>query len=132
MMSLPHSPYFKYLRQVAASATWVCSVCEGALLAARAGLFEGHTVTTHWVCISCLSQFPGVTPAPGHPRFFLDGNRLTGGGISSGLDESLELIKLLFGEDVASGVQLLTQYFPKPPVSAQIPSVAPPCSIHWT
>jgi cyclohexyl-isocyanide hydratase len=131
MMSVPDSLYFRYLRQVAADATWVCSVCEGALLAGRAGLFEGHTVTTHWAFVSCLARFTGVTPAPGHPRFVRSGNRLTGGGISSGLDESLELIRLLFGEAVATDVQLTTQYFPKPPVSAQIPTETPACPVHW-
>ena len=48
MMRDPNGPYFQYLRQVAANAKWVCSVCEGALLLARAGLLDGHAATTHW------------------------------------------------------------------------------------
>ena len=59
------------------------------------------------------------------------GNRLTGGGISSGLDEALQLIKLEFGEDVAKGVQRSTQYFPQPPVMGTLPPTAPRCDIHW-
>src|SRR5690242_6104159 len=47
IMRDPKSPYLQYLRQIAASATWVCSVCEGALLLARAGLLDGHEATTH-------------------------------------------------------------------------------------
>jgi len=57
----------------------------------------------------------------GHPRFCLDGNRLTGGGISSGLDESLRLIELLLGTAAAQSVQQNTQYYPCPPVASAIP-----------
>ena len=58
------------------------------------------------------------------------GNRLTGGGISSGLDEALKLVSLLFGDESAKAVQVTTQYFPKPPVMGVIPP-APACPIHW-
>jgi cyclohexyl-isocyanide hydratase len=58
------------------------------------------------------------------------GNRLTGGGISSGLDESLALINLLFGEDTAKDVQATTQYFPKPPVMGEL-GPTPSCPIRW-
>jgi len=61
--------------------------------------------------------------ADGHPRFVVDRNRLTGGGISSGLDESLKLIELLSGTEAAQGVQQTTQYYPDPPVSSDIPNV---------
>ena len=67
-------------------------------------------------------RFPQVKVADGHPRFCLDGNRLTGGGISSGLDEALELIRLLGGEGAARAVQQTTQYYPAPPVSSAIPN----------
>ena len=60
--------------------------------------------------------------ADGHPRFQLDGDRLTGGGISSGLDEALKLIELLAGADTARGVQQNTQYYPDPPVASAIPN----------
>src|SRR5208337_3433836 len=66
---------------------YVASVCEGALRLAAAGLLDGYAVTTHWAFIPCLlKRFPKVTVVDGHPRFHLDRNRLTGGGISSGLD----------------------------------------------
>jgi len=57
IMSDPGSPYLAYLRQVAEDATWVCSVCEGALLLAQAGLLDGHRATTHWAFIACLQRF---------------------------------------------------------------------------
>lgn len=133
IMRDPNAPYLNYLRQVAADAKWVCSVCEGALLLARAGLLDGHKATTHWEFVECLKRFRAIdvdTTIP-RPRFVVSGNRLTGGGISSGLDEALQLIKLEFGEDVAKGVQRSTQYFPQPPVMGALPPNAPRCEMQW-
>jgi transcriptional regulator GlxA family with amidase domain len=132
IMRDPNAPYLNYLRQVAANARWVCSVCEGALLLARAGLLAGHKATTHWAFVDCLKRFSGIDVDTTNPRFLVSGNRLTGGGISSGLDESLQLIKLLFGDAVARGVQRTTQYFPKPPVNGSLPSEAPACDMDWS
>ncbi len=63
----------------------------------------------HWAFIPCLKQFPKVTVVPGHPRFVVDGNRITGGGISSGLDEALGLIEILTTRESAQSVQQSTQ-----------------------
>lgn len=134
MMRHPDSPYFQYLRQIAAKATWVCSVCEGALLLARAGLLDGHKATTHWHEIDCLRKFRGITEVLTNKRYVISqnasGNRLTGGGVSSGLDEALMLIVLLFGEGVAKSVQRTTQYFPEPPVMQEFPR-SPVCDLVW-
>jgi transcriptional regulator GlxA family with amidase domain len=130
IMRSPNSQYLQYLRQIAARAKWVCSVCEGALLLARAGLLDGHVATTHWAFVKCLQRFPAIQVDTTNPRFVVSGNRLTGGGISSGLDEALKLISLLFGEDSAKSVQVSTQYFPQPPVSGAIPPT-PSCMISW-
>ena len=131
IMSDPGSPYLAYLCKVAKGATWVCSVCEGALLLARAGLLDGHKATTHWAFVGCFKRFPRVEIDTTHQRFVVSGNRLTGGGISSGLDEALKLISLLFDDKTAESVQVTTQYFPKPPVDGQIPDVPPPCPVTW-
>ena len=139
IMKDPNSPYLKYLRQVAAGAKWVCSVCEGALLLARAGLLDGHKVTTHWYFLNCLKQFPGIKPKDvdtAYRRFVVSrkrsGNRLTGGGISSGLDEALQLIVLLFGEKTAKAVQQTTQYYPQPPVMGELDWKPPKkCPVKW-
>lgn len=135
IMKDPKSPYLQYLRKVAANATWVCSVCEGALLLARAGLLDHHKATTHWYFVKCLQQFSAITVDTTHQRFLVSqnehGNRLTGGGISAGLDEALQLIVLLFGEQRAKDVQLSTEYFPLPPVMGVIPSTIPDCMIKW-
>lgn len=131
IMSDPESPYLDYLGRVAKKAKWVCSVCEGALLLARAGLLDGYQATTHWAFVECLKRFSKIEVDTTHQRYVLSGNRLTGGGISSGLDEALMLVQLLFGTKTALDVQLTTQYFPKPPVSASIPAAMPACPVHW-
>jgi transcriptional regulator GlxA family with amidase domain len=60
--------------------------------------------------------------AEGYPRFVVDRNRVTGGGISSGLDEALKIVELLAGYEVAQQVQQFTQYYPCPPVASTIPA----------
>jgi transcriptional regulator GlxA family with amidase domain len=119
----PAQTYLKFLVRQAAVSRYVCSVCEGALLLAAAGLLDGYEVTTHWAFIPyLLKNYPDVRIADGHPRFCLDGDRLTGGGISSGLDEALKLIELLTDTATAESVQQSTQYYPRPPVSSAIPN----------
>ena len=113
-------PLIEFLKRQAAGARFVCSVCEGAMLLAAAGLLDGHDATTHWAFIPCLTAYRKVTVVDGLPRFVESGNRLTGGGISSGLDEALRLIELLTNRAVAEDVQRTTQYFPNPPVSADV------------
>jgi cyclohexyl-isocyanide hydratase len=117
----------------AAGARWVTSVCEGALLLAQAGLLDGYRATTHWAFLPCLASYPAIEAVGGDgcfPRFVVDpgpdggaagGVRVTGAGISSGIDEALELVKLIAGESVAESVQQTIQYFPDPPVSAPAP-----------
>jgi transcriptional regulator GlxA family with amidase domain len=122
IMGDPHRIYLDFLIEKSSAARYVASVCEGALLLAAAGLLDGYQATTHWAFIPCLTErFHKVKVAEGHPRFCLDGNRLTGGGISSGLDESLRLIELLLGTAAAQSVQQNTQYYPCPPVASAIP-----------
>ncbi|MEA3002675.1 MAG: hypothetical protein QOH81_1463 [Sphingomonadales bacterium] len=119
-----HRTFLDFLIRQAAASRYVCSVCEGALLLAAAGLLDGFTATTHWAFIPYLIEhYPKVAIADGHPRFHLDGDRLTGGGISSGLDEALKLIELLAGREAAEGVQQNTQYYPDPPVASSIPNI---------
>jgi transcriptional regulator GlxA family with amidase domain len=131
LMTAKPPTYLDYLRKVAAKASWVCSVCEGALLLAQAGLLDNHQATTHWAVINCLKQFRKVEVVDGNPRFVQSGNRLTGGGISSGLDEALRLIEILAGTGTALSVQATTQYFPVPPVQGSIPSPPPACKYSW-
>ena len=130
--------FLNFLRKQSQQAKFVTSVCEGAMLLASAGLLDGYQATTHWAFISCLKRFYKVEVVKGHPRFVVNHDQardrfvVTGGGISSGLDEALKLVELMTnemlgpgtGEAVAKGVQLTTQYFPKPPFSGKIPGSA--------
>lgn len=125
-------PFLDHLRRWAGGAEYVTSVCNGAMLLAAAGLLNGYRATTHWAFIPCLRQYPEVHVVEKGPddrwlRFVVDpetpggsGTRVTGGGISSGLDESLQIVQMLFGEEVAEEVQLYIQYFPDPPVHAEL------------
>ena len=91
------------------------------MLFAASGLLDGYFATTHWAFLECFpALFPKVKIADGHPRFVLDRNRLTGAGISAGLDEALMLITLLGGTELAREVQQNTQYYPDPPVRSTI------------
>src|SRR5436853_821204 len=113
--------YIGFLQRQAEGAGYVTSVCEGALLLASAGLLDGYEATTHWAFIPCLQSYKQVKVAAGYPRFIVDRNRVTGGGISSGLDEALELVKRICGEAIAIQVQQVTQYYPCPPIDSKIP-----------
>jgi cyclohexyl-isocyanide hydratase len=115
------SCYLNFLREQSRAASYVTSVCEGALLLASAGLLDGYSATTHWSFIPCLKAFKKIKVAEGYPRYVVDRNRVTGGGISSGLDEALELIARVSSYDIAKNVQLTTQYFPQPPFNGEIP-----------
>ncbi len=115
-----------WLRQQGEAAQFAVSVCEGALLSAAAGLLDGYRATTHWAFLACLKLFPQIEVVPGYPRFEIDRQRITGGGISSGLDEALKIIELLSSKIVAETVQLTIQYNPRPPVNSGDPSVARP------
>ena len=126
----PKQTYINFLIAQAARTKMVCSVCEGAMLLAAAKLLDGYYATTHWAFTPCFAErFPKVLVADGHPRFVLDRDRLTGGGISAGLDEALMLIQLLAGTVAAQEVQQNTQYYPDPPVSSAIPPAPPQCPL---
>jgi cyclohexyl-isocyanide hydratase len=107
------NPYLDFLVRQAAGAKLVCSVCTGALLLAGAGLLDGLVVTTHWAFKDVLRLFP-VQVVDDYRRYVQSGNTVTGGGISSGLDESLYIVSLLYGVDMARRCQLAMQYNPQP------------------
>jgi transcriptional regulator GlxA family with amidase domain len=112
--------YLDFLGAQAPGATLVCSVCTGALLLAAAGLLDGHLVTTHWALKDVLKMFP-CTVVDDYRRYVQSGNRVTGAGISSGLDESLYIVSVLAGVGPARSAQLAMQYRPQPPVNCGDP-----------
>ena len=126
----PARAYLNFLIEQAPRTRIMCSVCNGAMLLAAAGLLDGYRATTHWEFTSCFPQhFTKVQVAPGHPRFVHDRDRLTAGGVASGLDAALKLIELLGGTKLAQRVQQDTQYYPDPPVRSEIPLTPANCSI---
>ncbi|HEV2802892.1 MAG TPA: DJ-1/PfpI family protein [Pyrinomonadaceae bacterium] len=108
--------YQAFLKRQGKKAGYVSSVCTGALIVASSGLLDGYQATTHWSLVPCLNLFPKVKVVNGYPRYVVDRNRVTGGGISSGLDEALHMTALITGDThIAKRVQLSIQYNPHPP-----------------
>jgi cyclohexyl-isocyanide hydratase len=117
---------FSFLRQQAAGAQWVTSVCTGSLLLAAAGLLTGYKATCHWLSLEYLRLFP-VEVVP--DRVVIDRNRVTGGGVTSGLDFAFVLLRLLRGEETAKAIQLMLEYDPAPPFRSGHPDVADPKTV---
>lgn len=111
----------EFLRRQAQHAKFVTSVCTGALVLGAAGLLKGYRATTHWDSISILPIF-GATALP--DRVVTDRNRITGGGVTAGIDFALTVAAQLFGADIAKSIQLSMEYNPAPPFSYGHPSIA--------
>ena len=107
-----------FLRRQAKDAAYITSVCTGSLVLAAAGLLTGHRATCHWLSLDQLTHF-GVTPVA--ERVVVDGNRVTGGGVTSGIDFALTLTAKLFGEERAKRAQLFMEYDPAPPFTGGSP-----------
>lgn len=101
-----------FVRKVAKSAKWVTSVCTGALLLGAAGLLRGKRATTHWLSHDMLEAF-GAIPTEG--RVVRDGNVITGGGVTAGIDFALWLVGEELGREAAEQIQLAIEYRPEPP-----------------
>lgn len=111
-----------FLRAQGRSAKWVTSVCTGGLVLGAAGLLKGYRAATHWSAMDMLPLF-GATPV--HERVVFDRNRVTGGGVTAGIDFGLSLIAKLFGREQAELIQLGQEYNPAPPFNAGSPEQAP-------
>ena len=115
-----------FIRRQAAGARFVTSVCTGALVLGAAGLLQGKRATTHWNSHDFLEKF-GAIPVQG--RVVRDGNVITAGGVTSGIDFGLALVAELFGQEEAEKIQLYMEYAPAPPFDAGTPESAPPAVI---
>lgn len=104
------------------TARWVTSVCTGALALGAAGLLRGYLATTHWTALDLLAAF-GATPLD--QRVVVDRNRITGGGVTAGIDFGLTLAARLAGEDAARRIALGLEYAPAPPFPGSPRSAAP-------
>jgi transcriptional regulator GlxA family with amidase domain len=104
----------EYVQTAARSATWVTSVCTGAMILHRAGFLSGRPATTHWGAIHELKALRDVDVKEG-VRWVHDGNVITSAGVSAGIDMALYLVSLLKDEKIAAGVQKMMEYYPQPP-----------------
>jgi len=112
-----------FLRKQAAGAAYVTSVCTGSLVLAAAGLLTGYRATCHWLSLNQLAYFDAT---PVEERVVEDRNRVTGAGVTSGIDFALTLCARLFGEKRAKRTQLFMEYDPQPPFAGGSPKSAEP------
>ena len=103
-------------------ARYVTSVCTGSLVLGAAGLLNGYHATSHWRFRDLLPMF-GATPV--EDRVVTDRNRITGGGVTAGIDFGLVIASRLRGRPAAEVLQLYNEYDPHPPFAAGTPAVAP-------
>ena len=112
----------EFVRRQAEGAKYVTSVCTGAFVLGAAGLLRGRQATTHWAFTDLL---PLVGATHVKSRVVKDGNLITAGGVTSGIDFGLSVVAELAGELVAQSIQLGIEYDPAPPFDAGHPDRAP-------
>jgi len=111
-----------FIRERGRNARYVTSVCSGSLLLGAAGLLRGYRATTHWMSLDLLSLL-GAEPV--RHRVVRDGNRITGAGVTAGIDFGLAVAAELFGPATAQRIQLAIEYSPAPPFDSGAPDTAP-------
>lgn len=110
-----------FLQTQAQNARYITSVCTGALVLGAAGLLNGYHAATHWLSMELLPLF-GVEPV--HERVVIDRNRITGGGVTAGIDFALTIASELYGPEIAQKIQLTIEYNPQPPFNSGSPTTA--------
>src|SRR5664280_2073722 len=112
-----------FLRRQAVAAKYVTSVCTGSLVLGAAGLLQGYRATTHWTAMDFLAPY-GATPEK--TRVCVDRNRISGGGVTAGIDFALKLVSIMVDRQTAELIQLRLEYDPAPPFNSGSPDTAPP------
>ena len=110
------------VRRLALGARYITSVCTGSIILGAAGLIEGRRVACHWAWRDYLKVFGAIAVAD---RVVRDGDIITGGGVTAGIDFALTVVADIAGEDVAKDLQLGLEYDPQPPFDCGSPDVAP-------
>src|SRR5919202_3926647 len=112
-----------FIKRQSSRAKYVTSVCTGAFILGVAGLLKGRRATTHWAFAELL---PLVGATHENARVVKDGNVITAGGVTSGIDFGLNVVAEIAGETVAQAIQLGIEYDPDPPFAGGSPKTAPP------
>jgi cyclohexyl-isocyanide hydratase len=112
-----------FIRRQAERARYVTSVCTGALVLGAAGLLRGKRAATHWMSMDMLKAFGAI---PVGDRVVVDGNIITGGGVTAGIDFGLRVAAEIAGEETARAIQLGIEYDPHPPFDSGHPRSADP------
>ena len=112
-----------FLKKQAEGAKYVTSVCTGSLVLGAAGLLKGYRATTHWSAMDNLAPLGAI---PTKTRVCVDRNRISGGGVTAGIDFALTLVSIMVGRKTAEMIQLGLEYNPAPPFNAGSPDTAPP------
>ncbi|MGE0769447.1 MAG: DJ-1/PfpI family protein [Hyphomicrobiaceae bacterium] len=112
-----------FLRTQALGAKYLTSVCTGSTVLGAAGLLKGYRASTHWSAIEAL---PLLGATPSRERVSIDRNRITGGGVTAGIDMALTLVSQLIDRPTAEGIQLGIEYNPAPPFNSGSPETADP------
>ncbi len=112
-----------FLQRMAPKARYVTAVCTGSLVLGAAGLLKGKRAATHWAAMEFLPKF-GATAVD--ERVVVDGNIITGGGVTAGIDFGLKVAAEVAGEAVAKTIQLMIEYDPAPPFDSGHPRSADP------
>ncbi|MHB2096000.1 DJ-1/PfpI family protein [Pantoea dispersa] len=110
-----------FIRAQSKQAKLVTSVCTGSLVLGAAGLLQGYKATTHW---ASLDQLALLGAEPVNERVVRDRNRITGAGVTSGIDFALSVVSEMFGPDIAQNIQLHMEYDPAPPFDCGSPRSA--------
>ncbi|HXL55901.1 MAG TPA: DJ-1/PfpI family protein [Chitinophagaceae bacterium] len=119
--AMQNKKLISFLQQQSVNAEYITSVCTGSLILAAAGLLNGYKATTHWLSLDLLKLFNVEVV---EERVVIDRNRITGSGVTAGIDFGLYVVAKLFNEDVAKEVQLMLEYNPAPPFNAGSPKTA--------
>jgi cyclohexyl-isocyanide hydratase len=111
-----------FVRAQSAHGKYVTSVCTGSLVLGAAGLLKGYKATTHWTAMEYLAPYGAL---PTKTRVCVDRNRITGGGVTAGIDFALTLVSHLVDRPTAEMIQLRLEYNPAPPFTSGSPDTAP-------
>jgi cyclohexyl-isocyanide hydratase len=117
--AMTHKTTLNFLKKQTKTAEYVTSVCTGALVLAAAGILRGYHATTHWLSLDLLALFPDIIVE--NQRVVIDRNRITGGGVTAGIDFGLTIAAKLYGENIAKEIQLMMEYNPQPPFNCGSP-----------